>query len=98
MQHGSDISIFRAPMDMESVGKIAKTGLGCIEQISYWVAKLVKSFEALYEITESLHDFRYEPIYVFSFEDALASFERCRLKAARDPAWNEFPTVDELLR
>ena len=36
-----------------------------------WVAKLVKSFEALYEITESLHDFRYEPIYDFSFEDAL---------------------------
>ena len=43
-------------------------------ELNPWVAKLVKSFEALYEITESLHDFRYEPIYVFSFEDALALF------------------------
>ena len=40
-------------------------------ELNPWVAKLVKSFEALYEITESLHDFRYEPIYVFSFEEAL---------------------------
>ena len=47
-------------------------------ELNPWVAKLVKSFEALYEITESLHDFRYEPIYVFSFEDALEQFSnRC---------------------
>lgn len=40
-------------------------------KLSPWVAKLVKSFEAPYEITESLYGFRYEPNDVFSFEDVL---------------------------
>ena len=78
MQQGSYIAIFRVPMDVESVGKHCQNGASASSELNPWVAKLVKSFEALYEITESLHDFRYEPIYVFSFEDALEQFSnRC---------------------
>ena len=44
---------------------------GALSEISPLVAKLIKSFGAPWEITESLDDFRYEPNQAFSFGDVL---------------------------
>ncbi len=51
--------------------KFKETKPCAFSELNPWVAKLVKSFGAPYEITESLDDFRYEPNHVFSVEDAL---------------------------